>query len=496
MIKTDVFEEYTDVLDEISDDFDRNKLRDYVPYGLLPEHNTASSNGDWQLRFHNTIKHSRMLSTGNQMGKTLAGASEDAIHATGRYPDWWEGVKFDHPVLVWVCGTTSQKVRDTLQKYLIGDPKDADAFGTGIIPADCLDKNKVVSRYQVAGAYESVKVKHVTGGWSTVVFLAYEQKKKAFMAEGVHVIHLDEEPSMEIYSSCVVRGVAVDGAIVYITCTPEAGLTELMMNFRTNLQPHQAYITAEWNDAPHLTPEKREMILSNIPAHERDMRSKGIPVIGSGVVYPVPDEMITCDMFSPIPDSFYFFCGMDMGSWNHPTALCWMAWDKDNDIIYVYDVYKEEKREPASHAMAMKAGKKRYIPVFWPHDACKADRKSGISIAQEYKESYECNMFWTHATNAPADGQKEGEGGNSVNAGLIHIYNRMIEGRFKVFSHLTKWFQEKGTYHTKDGKIVKFNDDIMDAMRYGIMMMRHAEPMRVNIKPVINSVVGYESSIY
>ena len=166
------YEECVDLLDEISADRDRNKLKDYCPYGLLPEHNTGSANWDWQLKFHNTLKHTRMLSTGNQQGKSFAGASEDAYHLTGQYPDWWEGAKFDHPVLLWACGSTSQKVRDSLQKYLIGNPKDADAFGTGLIPADCLDKNKTISRYQVAGAYESVRVKHVSGGWSTLVFLA------------------------------------------------------------------------------------------------------------------------------------------------------------------------------------------------------------------------------------------------------------------------------------------------------------------------------------
>jgi len=489
-------EELVDTLDEISDLRDRNKLSDYCPYGLLPEHNTGSANWGWQKKFHDVgaYKHTRMLSTGNQQGKSWCGVHEDAFHLTGRYPDWWEGARFDHPVLLWACGSTSQKVRNSLQKYLFGDPLDADAFGTGIIPADCLDRNKVVSKYQVSGAFESVKVKHVSGGWSTCVLLAYEQKKKAFFAEGVHVIHLDEEPGMDIYSSCVVRGVAVDGAIVYITCTPENGLTELMMKFRNDIEDHQAYITATWDDCPHLTPEKRKMILANIPAHERDMRSKGIPVIGTGVVYPIPDEAISCEMFK-IPDHFKQVCGMDFGGWNHPTAMVWIAYDSDNDVVYITDVYKEEAREPAIHAMALKAGKKRYVPVMWPHDAHKADRKSGIGVAQEYRENYECNMYWTHATNPPADDQKEGEGGNSVNAGLLSIYNRMSEGRLKVFSHLSKWFEEKGTYHTKDSKVVKFNDDIMDAMRYGIMMLRHAEPMRTKWRPVVNSTIGYSAEI-
>lgn len=491
MIKLADFEEFTDVFDEISDDRDRNKLRDYCPYGLLPEHNTGSADWDWQLRFHHTKKHSRMMCTGNQEGKTWTGVHEDAFHLTGRYPDWWEGHRFDHPVLLWACGSTSQKVRDSLQKYLIGNPKDADAFGTGIIPADCLDKDKVISRYQISGAFESVRVKHVTGGWSTLVFLAYEQKKKAFMAEGVHVIHLDEEPSMDIYSSCVVRGVAVDGAIVYITCTPETGMTKLMMKFREDREEDQALITSTWDDCPHLTPEKRRIILSNIPAHERDMRSKGIPMIGEGVVYPIPDEMIKCDMFE-IPDYFKRICGMDFGSWNHPTATADLAWDEENDIVYVTDVYKEQERKPALHAATRLAGKKRYIPIAWPHDAHKADRTSGIQVAQEYKDNYSCNMLWTHATNPPADGQKEGEGGISVNAGLLSIHNRMEEGRFKVFSHLSKWFNEKATYHTKDGKVVRFNEDIMSATRYGIMMLRHSEAVKSKHRPVVSSNIGYD----
>ena len=33
----------------------------------------------------------RLLITADQSGKSLAGAMECAMHATGRYPDWWKG---------------------------------------------------------------------------------------------------------------------------------------------------------------------------------------------------------------------------------------------------------------------------------------------------------------------------------------------------------------------------------------------------------------------
>src|SRR5262245_49071380 len=57
---------------------------------------------------------------GNQLGKTLAGGFEAAMHATGRYPDGWNGKRFDRPTVGWACGVTGEVVRDTVQKILVG----------------------------------------------------------------------------------------------------------------------------------------------------------------------------------------------------------------------------------------------------------------------------------------------------------------------------------------------------------------------------------------
>jgi hypothetical protein len=51
---------------------------------------------------------------------------------------------------------------------------------------------------------------------------------------------------------------------------------------------------------------------------------------------------------------------------------------------------------------------------------------------------------------------------------------RMESGRFKVFKHLTDWFDEYRLYHRKDGRVHKEGDDLMSATRYGVMMLRHA----------------------
>ena len=44
------------------------------------------------------------------------------------------------------------------------------------------------------------------------------------------------------------------------------------------------------DDAEHYTPEQRAAIISSYPEHEREARAKGIPVLGSGRVFPVAEE--------------------------------------------------------------------------------------------------------------------------------------------------------------------------------------------------------------
>jgi Terminase RNaseH-like domain len=75
------------------------------------------------------------------------------------------------------------------------------------------------------------------------------------------------------------------------------------------------------------------------------------------------------------------------------------------------------------------------------------------------------------------------DGGSGVEAGVIGMLDRMLTGRFKVFSNLTDWFAEKRHYHRKDGKIVKERDDLLSATRYALMMLRYADNPPVPQRP-------------
>lgn len=217
------------------------------------------------------------------------------------------------------------------------------------------------------------------------------------------------------------------------------------------------------DDVEHYSASERAAIVASYPAHEREARSKGIPTMGSGRIFPVTEEMITTPMVG-MPKHWVEIIGLDFG-WDHPTAAARLAWDRDTDTIYVTATYRRREAVPVLHAAAIK-GWGDWIPVAWPHDGLQHDKGSGDQLADQYR-SAGLKMLDEQASHE--------EGGNGVEAGLMEMLERMETGRFKVFAGLTDWFEEFRMYHRKDGKVVKERDDLMSATRYAVMMLRFAK---------------------
>lgn len=437
-----------------------NKLKYYKPY-------------DYQKKFHGEGLNNpqRLLMAANRIGKTESGAAEMAFHLTGMYPSWWEGRRFPRAIKAWAAGINNDKTRDILQAKLLGPPGNPDGMGTGYIPKSTI--GETMRKPGVPNALQMVYIKHVSGKWSQLALKSYEMGAVGFMGESVDLLWLDEEPSQTIYTQCITRTADVGGSL-YMTFTPESGMTDVVAQFMNDLKPGQSLVMAGWGDVSedkggHLTHAVMEQLLAAYPPHERDMRTKGIPMLGSGLVYPIPEADITCEPFK-IPDYYPRVFGLDFG-WDHPTALACLAWDRDTDVVYIYDVYRSSNAVPAIHAAAVVS--KGQYPVMWPHDGNRADSYGGPTIAQQYR-SLGVKMHYTHFTNPPAPGQKEGQGGNSVEPGVMEILTRMQTGRFKVFKHLNDWFEEFRMYHRKDGLIVPKGDDLMAATRYAVMSLRFA----------------------
>lgn len=410
-------------------------------------------------------KRERLLMAGNQLGKTEAGAYEAACHLTGDYPDWWLGRRFDHAVKSWGCGEDTTVVRDVLQAKLCGEPGIDIAFGSGMIPKDSFHDKPTLAR-GIADAFDTIQVKHVSGGVSTLKFKSYEQGRKKFQAATLDFIWCDEEPAMDIYSECITR-ITATGGMMYTTFTPLHGLTELVDRFSVTTEDRES-ITMTMQDAAHMTPEKIRAALAGYPEYERDARANGVPLLGSGRVFNVSEASITEPPLKYVPEEWFLGWGIDFGI-GHPFAAALMLWDKDNDIIHVHHAFKIADQLPLQHAAAMKPIGIN-VPVSWPHDGNDRDKGSGEPLAKTYKNQG-LRMQPTHATFE--------SGGYSTEAGVQEMQARMVTGRLKVAAHLSNWLEEFRFYHRKDGVIVKTKDDILSATRIGIIDRRHWKQVKL-----------------
>ncbi|WP_246676398.1 terminase family protein [Mesorhizobium sp. B1-1-5] len=215
---------YLALLEEMDRRRRRNLLAAYAPYKQQAEFHAAGA-----------TNRERLFMAGNQLGKTRAGGAEWAMHLTGRYPGWWKGKMFDHPVRLWAAGVTGEGTRDNPQRVLVGPPQQQAEWGTGMIPANAI-ADMVMGR-SVPGAIDSVVVRRggggdVQAGESVLSFKSYEKGREKWQGETLHGVWFDEEPPLDIYSEGLTRTNATDG-IAIVTFTPLLGMSDVVLRFLT-----------------------------------------------------------------------------------------------------------------------------------------------------------------------------------------------------------------------------------------------------------------------
>lgn len=427
-----------------------NKLAQYRPY-------------DKQREFHSkgAAYRERLLMAGNQLGKTVAGAAEVSMHLTGEYPAEWDGKRFDHPV-TWIAGSESAELtRDGVQRLLVGPPDQEENWGTGYIPQRALASR--TRRMGVSNALDSVTVRHKSGGLSTLLLKSYDQGRTKWQANTVHGVWFDEEPPEDVYFEGITRTNATSGLIM-VTFTPLKGMSAVVARYLLEESDDRCVVTMTIEDAEHYSPEERAKIIASYPAHEREARTKGVPSLGSGLIFPVLEEEIIVEPFA-IPEEWARIIGIDFG-YDHPFGAAQLAHDRDNDVVYVTADYRKREATPVIHSAAIKPWGD-WIPVAWPHDGLRKDKDpSGKEFRKLYEEQG-LNML-------PEKAEWEG-GGYGREAGLMEMLDRMQTGRWKVFNTCASWLEERRLYHRKDGVVVDERDDVLCASRYGLMMLRFAE---------------------
>ena len=454
-----------------------------TPYGIdkLPKHHAFfSASKDYQETY---------FSAANRVGKSYAGAFQTACHALTEYPSWWPGRKFAKAPDIWVVGDNKETVRDIIQKILLGD---VGKMGTGMIPADKI--KKVVYRPNSGGAVDYALIESSCGGLSRIGFKSSEQGIVSFYGTEKDVIWLDELPPADIYSECYLRTMTTNG-IMYVTATPLAGLTPLVLSFYNSADflprgseipgivklsredeeeklrdalrrgeidqikktdnTSKAVIIAGWQDAPWLNEDAKRRMLDATPPHLKESRSKGLPSMGSGTIYTIPLEEILVKDFD-IPPHWKRVIGMDVG-WNN-TAVVWLAQNPDTKEVFVYSEYKRGQAEPVIHASAIKT-RGDWIPIAIDPASRGRSQADGKQLFNMYRE-LGLKLF-------PAD--------NAVEAGIYQVQEMLATGRLKFFRSLSELSKEYVVYRRdQKGRVVKDNDHLQDALRYAVCALKHA----------------------
>ena len=408
----------------------------------------------WMQFFEASKNYQEKLAmAANQVGKTTAGAYETTMHLTGLYPEWWDGYRFPEGNTWWICGVTQRDVVDVLQDRMLGPVGD---FGSGFIPYDCIDFESLKEAKKAGTAVTTFRVKHISGSWSTVSFKSYQTGRESFQGKPGISVWMDEEPPFPIYAEATTRTIAGNGLII-LTFTPLKGISDVIKNFLDGtdlnkptgaLSKSRFLLRATWDDAPHLTPEKREAQLAKYRPHERDARSRGIPSVGEGAIFPYDQDFISCEPIE-IPAWWPRCMGLDVG---RNTAAIWIAHDRDTGMLYAYSEFFMVEGTVLQHADGIFA-RGKWIKGAIDTAAHGRAQTDGENLFDMYK------AIGVNIINAD----------KSVEAGIQMIHELLQAGRLKIFNTCRGLIEEMSIYgRDHNGKIIKKNDHRLDAFRYAL----------------------------
>lgn len=453
----------------------------------------------WQRDLANLSSDHRIIAgiAGNRVGKTYTIAGIVAMHLTGDYADWYTGKRFDGPIKAYFAGVDSNHNRGVPQKYLFGTSNRmlTDEIGTGFIPRSNIVFESML--LEKKGVIQGASIRHKSGGYSTLEFKSYSQGSDAAQGFSAHIVVVDEQPPDEYFSELVKRTMVTDqgAGLVYCGFTPLKGETPLVTKF-WNLPLSSDYLSkvksgkeiaideqdkpenkglerwatvnANWDDVPHLTEKEKEETLAATPRYLWEAVKNGVPVAGKGRVYPHDQSKIVYEPGSiVIPDKWEWLIGVDIGfGTRDPAAGIMLAWDKENDIVYITDEFKHNVHTEDEMARAI-WGLDSNIPVAWPDDAGRKGFK-GQGTVQTLLSDLGVNMLPKWFENPPDMRQKSHK---ALQPGFAHINSRLYSGKMKISTNCVMLLKEMANYQYKDeaGVEVTGVHHTCDAMRYAVL---------------------------
>jgi hypothetical protein len=251
------------------------------------------------------------------------------------------------------------------------------------------------------------------------------------------------------------------------------GLTPIRKRFVEGGR-HIFQVRGGLDQALHIPKERHQAIIDATPQRERAARLYGLEMQGEGGCFTTPINQIKHDRrHEMMPSNWGVAWGCDFArGGSHNFVAVFGFYDQINDVIYITDIIKlPGEMVPDLHIERIKRHPCWDAPFLWPHDGGQAgDMSSGESIAALYRKGQ-------HGLRLPPKHVTFREGGYSLSAGVTEMNQRFAERRLLIGSWLSADFdQEYLNYHYEDSKIVRKDDDVLDAIRVLMMGIRFAKP--------------------
>ena len=231
---------------------------------------------------HKSEKRLKMISGGNRVGKSHAGAVEDVLEALGRDAEpyiqswddedkeWW--YRRFYPIKghrrIWVATENWDVQREVIQEKI-----------RSLIPKPILDRCDIAWRKKGVMDYISFP------NGSRITFKSYETGADGFQGASLDLVHLDEEPDMQIWQECEKRVLDRKGRIL-LTMTPLKGLTYIYSRVYTNTtDPEILVVEISWDDNPYLDEGEKRRLLANMSEDEIAARVYGKFLVGGQSIF-------------------------------------------------------------------------------------------------------------------------------------------------------------------------------------------------------------------
>lgn len=253
----------------------------------------------------------------------------------------------------------------------------------------------------------------------------------------------------------IVQRCSVEGARVICDTNPDQPQHWLKVDYIDNKKPEARIKSFHFtiDDNTFLAPDYVESLKAATPTGMfYDRAILGLWVTGDGIVYQDFNKQTMLIEPGKIPDSLHYYVGVDWG-FEHLNSIVLLG-DDDNGNVYLLREW---------------TGKHKFID-HW------------VDVGKELQAKYGQNLiFWCDSARPDNVNEFQAHGLNAINAnknilpGIECVSKLMKTGHFFVNKDgINKFLDEIYQYvwDEKTGEPVKENDDVMDALRYGIYSKR------------------------